>query len=380
MVVKNLSPWNVLTSKIAGVVLLGLGALAGGVQAQVYVGDASGSFLIGKYTTAGATVNASLITPAQYPAALAVSDSSLFVSDATNYHILKYNKADGSLVSGTFISSPDVTMPYGLAVAGSYLYVASFGGGKVGKFDVSTGTAVNAALITGLSGPWAIAVDGSTLYVSDFGGSKIGKYATDGTVVNASFITVNSPAGIGVWGPYLYVMTANDIRKYNKADGSLVDANFLTGLSSPTNLAIADGYLYVTCENDNAVRKYALPSGTEVGSPLISGLHAPFSIAVEPQAATPTPTPTSEAPTVTIKGPKKVTTSEVAYMLKGTASANATRVIVKVGKIRAFKTTPVGTSWKCKILLSPGKNKIVAQSFNSAGDVSAPATVVITRK
>jgi hypothetical protein len=280
---------------------------------------------------------------------------------------------------GSFLTSADVTMPFGLTASGSDLYVASFGGGKVGKFNVNTG-AGNADFLTGLNGPWAIAIDGTTLYVSNFGGGKVGKYTTDGATVDASFITVSSPTGIGVWGSYLYVMTANDIRKYNKADGSLVDANFLTGLSSPTNLAISDGYLYVTCQNDNAVRKYSLPSGAEVGNPLISGLQAPFSIAVEPPAATPTPTPAPEAPTVAIKGPKKIKTPLAAYILKGTASANAIRVIVKVGKTRAFKTAPVGASWKCKILLSPGKNKILVQSYNSVGAASSAAKVLIIRK
>jgi sugar lactone lactonase YvrE len=220
--------------KTVGLALTVLAGLGGIARAQVYVGDASGSFLIGKYTTAGTTVNASLIVPSKNATGLAVSGTSLFVADSVNYVISKYS-TDGTLVNGSFLTSPDVTMPFGLTTSGSDLYVASFGGGKVGKFNVSTG-AGNADFLTGLNGPWAIAVDGSTLYVSNFGGGKVGKYTTDGATVDASFITVSSPTGIGVSGAYLYVMTANDIRKYNKADGSLVDANFLTGLSSPTDL------------------------------------------------------------------------------------------------------------------------------------------------
>jgi hypothetical protein len=366
------------TIGLALALLAGLGSVA---RAQVYVGNAAGNdHTISKYTTAGATVTSPFIQPSQYASGLAVLGSSLFVADAVNFVIMKYS-TDGSLVHGSFITSPNVTMPQGLAASGSYLYVASFGGNKVGKFNADTGAVVDANLITGLGGPWAIAIDGSTLYVSLFNSGKVGKYMTDGTVVNASFITVSSPAGIGVWGSYLFVMTANDIRKYNKTDGSLVDANFLTGLSSPTNLAISGDYLYVTCQGENAVRKYSLPSGTEVGNPLISaGLNAPFSIAVEPPAPTPTPTPTPapDAPTVTIKGPKKITTPLAAYTLKGRASG-ATVVKVKVGK-KPFKTAAGTTAWKFKAALARGKNQILVQSFNSAGDASAAAKVLIIRK
>ncbi len=375
---KNFVHRKLRFQKAAGLVLALLAGLGSIARAQVYVGNATGNdHTIGKYTTAGATVTVPFILPSQYASGLAVLGSSIFVSDAVNFVIMKYS-TDGSLVHGSFITSPNVTIPYGLAASGSYLYVASFGGNKVGKFNADTGAVVDADLITGLGGPWAIAIDGSTLYVSNFNSGKVGKYTTDGTLVNASFITVSSPAGIGVWGSYLYVMTANDIRKYNKADGSLV-GNFLTGLTSPTNLAISGDYLYVVCQGENAVRKYSLATGAEVGNPLISGLNAPFSIAVEPPPPTPTPAPAPGAPTVAITGAKKVTTTLAAYTLKGSASANATVVKVRIGK-KPFKTASGVSAWKFKAVLARGKNQILVQAFDSAGNASAPATVVIIRK
>jgi hypothetical protein len=377
MVKKNRCVQNLRLQVTFGIGMALLAGLTSVAQAQVYVGDASGSFAIGKYTTSGVTVNAALIpAPTHNATGLAASGTSLFVADSVNYVIAKYNKTDGTLVDGSFITSPNVTMPYGLTVAGPALYVANFGGNKIGKFNASTGAAVNTNLITGLSGPWAIAISGSTLYVSNFGGGKVGKYTTDGATVNDSLISVSSPTGIGVWGSYLYVMSANSILKYT-TDGTLVDASFLTGLSSPTNLVISGDFLYVTCQGDNAVHKYSLATGTEVGNPLIANLSAPFAIAVEPPVPTPTPSPAT--PTVTVKGAKKITTSLATTTLKGTASASAAVVKVKVGK-KPFKTAKGVSAWKFKAVLAPGKNQIVIQAFNSAGDASAPAKVLIIRK
>ena len=48
--------------------------------------------------------------------------------------------------------------PLGLAVLGNKLFVVDFASGTVGKYDATTGEAINANFITGLQFPTGLAV------------------------------------------------------------------------------------------------------------------------------------------------------------------------------------------------------------------------------
>ena len=79
------------------------------------------------------------------------------------------------------------------------------GNSAVGKYDATTGGAVNPGFITGLNVPVGLAVIGNTLFEANEGNlnlnnGTVGKYdATTGAAINANFITgLSSPAGIAV--------------------------------------------------------------------------------------------------------------------------------------------------------------------------------------
>jgi hypothetical protein len=121
-----------------------------------------GSGTIGEYTTAGATVNA-------------------------------------ALVSG-------LNTPQGLAVSGSDLFVVNLLANTIGEYTTA-GATVNAALVTGLNAPFGIAVSGSDLFVTNFNTGTIGEYTTAGATVNAALVTE-----LGDIGPtYLAVTTSPPI-------------------------------------------------------------------------------------------------------------------------------------------------------------------------
>ena len=61
----------------------------------------------------------------------------------------------------------------------------------------------------------------------------------------------------------------------------------------------------------------------------------------------------------------------------GTASASATVVKIKIGK--KVITAKGTTSWKAKIKLLPGTNKITVQALNSAGVASTLLKLQIVR-
>jgi hypothetical protein len=84
-------------------------------------------------------------------------------------------------------------------VSDNHLYVAYWiptKGGTVGEFDATTGAAINATLVTGLTyPPYAVSVSGNHLLVGE--GPGVSEYnATTGKLINANFITFESGSAI----------------------------------------------------------------------------------------------------------------------------------------------------------------------------------------
>jgi len=89
--------------------------------------------------------------------------------------------------------------------AHAQLYVGQ--GATVGEYNATTGAAINASLITGLSEAEGVALSGSDLFVAEQGNNTIGEYsAATGAAINASFITgLGAPAGLALSGNDLFV-------------------------------------------------------------------------------------------------------------------------------------------------------------------------------
>jgi hypothetical protein len=80
------------------------------------------------------------------------------------------------------------------------LYVGQDGTGSIGEYNATTGTAINASLITRLSYPSALALSGDELFVATWSNSTVGEYnATTGAAISANLITgLQIPAGLAV--------------------------------------------------------------------------------------------------------------------------------------------------------------------------------------
>lgn len=158
------------------------------VSAQIYVvNTASGT--IGEYTTAGATVNASLISGLDSPIGLAVSGGYIYVSSPTNFRVGEYTTA-GATVNATLISEG---VPSGLAVSGGNIFVSDDNAMRISEYT-SAGAVVNASLISGLMYPEGLAVSGGNIFVANRLSGTIGEYTTAGATVNASLISGLSDA------------------------------------------------------------------------------------------------------------------------------------------------------------------------------------------
>ena len=99
---------------------------------------------------------------------------------------------------------------FGLAAAslptarGQNIFVTNFSSGTIAEYTTS-GTAVNASLVSGLDHPFGLALSGSDLFVTNEGDSPgagtIGEYTTSGGTVNASLVSgLDNPYGIAVSG------------------------------------------------------------------------------------------------------------------------------------------------------------------------------------
>jgi hypothetical protein len=242
---------------------------------------------VGKYTTAGATVNASLVSGLNYPFTIAVSDTHVFVTNYNSGTIGKYTLA-GATVNAALITG--LNSPFGIAVSGTNLFVVNFGNGTIGKYTTS-GATVNAALITGLYGAYGIAVSGGNLFVVDAGaptGGTIREYTIAGATVNETLITgLDFPFGIAVSGTDLFVTDIGDaspnsgsIGKYTTS-GATVNAALVTGLNGPYDLAISGGNLFVTNYSTGTIGKYTT-AGATVNASLVTGLSYPAGIDVLP--------------------------------------------------------------------------------------------------
>ncbi len=219
----------------------------GSARGQIFVTNVGGNpaaNTIGKYSTAGATINTAFISGLNNPTSMAISGGNLFV----------VNNAGGD------------------------------GNGSVGKYDASTGATINSAFISGLVKPWGIAVFGGNLFVTDLDG-KIGKYdATTGTTINSEFVSgspgLTNPLGIVFSGGSMFVVNGTGfISEYDATTGALINGVLVSGLSNPQAVAVSGGNLFVSNYDSNTIGKYTT-SGATVNSALVSGLSGPRGIAV----------------------------------------------------------------------------------------------------
>ena len=132
---------------------------------------------------------------------------------------------NASLITGLI---PQVA---GIAVSGDDLFVAN--GDRVSEYTTS-GTLVNASLITAFGTLWGLAVSGDDLFIANWSGNAIGEYTTSGAVVNASLVSgVNGPTNIALAGSDLFVAIGGaggpqGVAEYTTS-GTTVSASLIAG-------------------------------------------------------------------------------------------------------------------------------------------------------
>jgi hypothetical protein len=242
---------------------------------------------VSEYSTKGELINANYITGLGDPIAVAVSGNSLFVANAGS--VGKYDATTGGAINASFI--PGV-VPLALALSSNSLFVAYYKfqqGYAVGEYDATTGAAINANFITGLNETFGLAVLDNKLFVSTGkvkdGGLvfTVGKYdATTGAAINVKFIK-----GLNLLvakGNTLYGLVGvhhNTVAEYEAINGIAINPRLITGLKSPSALAVLGNEIFVTEYTRDTVGEYNATTGVVINPRFITAMNYPIDIAVK---------------------------------------------------------------------------------------------------
>jgi hypothetical protein len=229
----------------------------------------------------GAAINQSLISITNYYSyGIAVAGTNLYISTwdgvSKGQEIAKYNSINGDLIWKTFLENK-LPAPNNIAAQGDTVYVLN--DGVMSTYNASNGSIKNQQFITGVQG--AMAISGNIIYVGtsfDTSYSTIGKYnATTGLGIDY-FITGVYPYGICVNNNILYTFSSAGVGKYNADTGVRINKSFITPSSFETfgNGIIAVGtnvYIPVyqsTADGENStISKYNAQSGSTINSTFI---------------------------------------------------------------------------------------------------------------
>jgi hypothetical protein len=291
-----------VSRRLLPAILFSLALVSVTANAQLYVvnsiADPTGS-TIGSYTLGGATIDADLVTvPGNEHVlqGLAISGNTLFTSDSGAGTITAYNAFTGAAMGG-FTTITGLSSPLALAVSGSSIYVLSFSEldsfGMVSQYTTS-GTLVNASLISGIEAPGGLTVANGNIYVSNLGdelvpgSGSISKFTLAGAVVNSSFVTgLDSPIGMTLTNGNLFVANSSTgtIGSYSATSGAAVNASLITDLNQPWGMTSYGDTIYFTYTTDLGVGKigsFNLTSST-LNTNLVSGLGGPTGLVAVPE-------------------------------------------------------------------------------------------------
>jgi len=202
--------------------------------------------------------------------------------------VKKYD-INGNLLNSNFATS-GLSNPQGIAVndANGDVFVVNIGDETVSKYSAAGGNAVAAPWVSAPDSPGGAMVDGNDLLVVRWAGSAVAKYtnltAGSGTVTNQSFITSNVPT----WRPFnivkdsagnYLVSGSSKVLKFNGA--GVQDTNWSINYTNAYGLAIdSQGFIYVGSFGGTTVGKFN-PDGTAVNLNFLTGLSSISGIGVQ---------------------------------------------------------------------------------------------------
>lgn len=201
------------------------------------------------------------------------SDNHLYVADANNARILKFNGVTGAAM-GTFAMGGMQRAGYCAFGPDGKLYVCSTGDNAVHRYDPTTGAHLGAfAMATGAASgmtyPAGIAWNGNTMYVSGFQSGKVYTFnATTGASVGTLTGNFNQPLYLrfGAGGNlFISEYGRNAVARYNFTQNRVV-TSITNGMNGPVGQVTLPNGEVVVCEwNTGVMNRYNELTGALLG-------------------------------------------------------------------------------------------------------------------
>lgn len=147
------------------------------------------------------------VNPLGSPYALAIKGNVLYVTNNSlnsnsDVYISEYDATTGKQINGNFIQVATGGLD-GLAVKDNHLFVSIYNGNppRVAEYNATTGALINNSFVTTttVGEPWGIAVVGNTLFVASYNDEMIYEFnATTGAQLSQSITLTTEPAGIAI--------------------------------------------------------------------------------------------------------------------------------------------------------------------------------------
>lgn len=199
---------------------------------------------VAKYGLNGSLINSNFLTSGlSNPSGIAVNPSNgeIFVVNNGNNEVSKY-QANGTLINATFQNV--ATSPDGILLEGDNMLVVRWASSAVGSYTNTgtNGTTNNASFLTSNVPTWrpfSIAKDSQGNYFVS-GSDRVLKFSSAGVQDTGWVINYNGAYGLAIDSQdniYVGAFNGTTVGKF-ASNGSTINANFITGVNSVTSIAI----------------------------------------------------------------------------------------------------------------------------------------------
>lgn len=242
---------------------------------------------VSRYFTDGTVDDANFITGVSTPSHMAFDSSlNIYLTGFTSGYVAKY-ALDGTVINSNFLTS-GLANPLGIAVnpSNGEIFVVNNGNNQVSKYQAD-GVLINASFQNVATSPDGILLEGNDMLVVRWASSAVGRYTNtgvNGSTVNATFLTSNVPT----WRPFSiakdslgnYFVSGSD--RVLKFDSSGVqDTGWVINYTGAYGLAIdSQDNIYVGAYGGTSIGKFA-STGATINANFITGVSSVTSIAIQ---------------------------------------------------------------------------------------------------
>jgi hypothetical protein len=186
-----------------------------------------------------------------------------------------------NIIENVVIQSQGLQTPIALVINGSYMYVSNTGLNSISRKNLTNGDFDLNWVNSNIDNPFGLITYNNYLYVANKGNGTIPKINLANDFVNPTWVTgLISPSSLAIYKEYMYVVDTNNetqnegiIWQISLADGT--KTIWASGISSPLGIVIQENYMYVTNYINDNILRYEFPDTPQPPEPPISNICFP---------------------------------------------------------------------------------------------------------